>query len=116
MNKNSTETVAVGALSHSVDPALIETKGELYGTMSWNTNRRIAMEVSIQGYKQPFKIPLDWLDRGGNNTWAYIYYLLHLFVNEEGSLVDTTTREGIELVMEEPATAGQYLFRPRQGE
>ena len=115
MYDSSTETVVVGHLSYSVDSALGQAKGEPYGTMSWNTNRRIAVEVFIQGCKHPFRIPLDWLIRGGDFTWAFVYYLLHLFVNEAGTLVAATKPE-VEVVMGEPPAAGQYLFRPSHGE
>lgn len=116
MDNSSTATVVVGTLSYRLDPALSASKGEPYGTMSWNTNRRIAVEVFIQGYKHPFRIPLDWLERCGNATWAHVYYLLHLFVNEEGFLLAAAEDEGVEVTMEESAAAGQYLFRPRHGE
>lgn len=74
------------------------------------------MEIFIQGFQDPFRIPLDWLDRGGDTTWAFVHYLLHLFVNEEGTLVAATEAEGFEIVMDAPAAAGQYLFRPRHSE
>lgn len=104
-----------GQVSAPLSPVLLETAGRVYRTIRWSTRRRDCLVIFIQGYPDPFNIPVDWLARGGCNTWRFVDYLMHRFVNEDGLLLNINDATGAAVNPDDAPMPGSYLFRSRDG-
>lgn len=67
-------------------------------TLAASWPRGHTIDFSVAGWTQrSFRIPIAFVAGGGDNTWAFVHYLLSLMVNEEGRIVVLPERTPVDL-------------------
>ena len=79
-------------------------------TSLWPRHPRI--QVAVQGAQTPIRLPLEFIQASGDNTWHLVHRMVSLLVNESGQIQHTT---GDSVVLEAEPEAGEYLFAPLNG-